>query len=214
MTLIHSKRRVHLRCLPRRDCELIRSDTCLFISCFIFHPSLSALVILDTEMIGAPCLRKFSHLFQSYLPALFNNAPYSPAFRLNHLSPILSRPQTDTPSRLSLENITSTYVPLSLSLLSAVSARVNTTGHLQQVVNPLDWSVAGRDSPEGQAFVLMAYSAWGEWDWRGRDGSRDGSDGLGRVTGGEGRAVGMGLGLGWGLGLGLGAVGLGLGMLI
>ena len=114
---------------------------------------------------------------------------------------------------MSLENITSSYVPLSLSLLSAVSDRVNSSGHLQEVVNPLDWSKAGYDSPEGQAFVLMAYSAWGEWDWRGRDGSPDGGDGLGRITeGAAGRRVGVPLGRGAGLGMGL--LGLAMGVLL
>ena len=87
---------------------------------------------------------------------------------------------------MSLENITSSYVPVSLKLLSAVSDRVNSTGHLQEVVNPLDWSKAGYNSPEGQAFVLMAYSAWGEWNWRGRDGSPACGVGVGGVSGGGG----------------------------
>lgn len=127
---------------------------------------------------------------------------------------------TLTTSRLSLENITSQYVPTALNLLSAVSDRVNSTGHLQEVVNPLDWSSAGYNSPEGQAFVLMAYSAWGEWDWRGRNGSPDGGDGLGRVTEGKaGRRAEVrdvfglgglgGLGAMGGLGVVVGALGVG-----
>ena len=36
-------------------------------------------------------------------------------------------------------------------------------GWLTPVVNPHSFGVEGRESPEGQAFVVMMYSAWRDW---------------------------------------------------
>ncbi|KIJ53229.1 hypothetical protein M422DRAFT_58565 [Sphaerobolus stellatus SS14] len=46
----------------------------------------------------------------------------------------------------------------------------SSTGFLQPVVNPLDWSHAGSDSPEGQAFVVMMQAAWRDWVAQGSPG--------------------------------------------
>lgn len=87
--------------------------------------------------------------------------------------------------RLSTLGLTDTYVPLSLNLLSSVSRYVSngsTPGILQQVVDPLDWSKQGKDSAEGQSFVILAYAAHKTWDGAGRKGATTDGDGLGSFT--------------------------------
>lgn len=100
-------------------------------------------------------------------------------------------------------NLTNEYVPMGLQMLAAVSRNINSTGHLGQVTDPYSFSVQGEYSPEGQSFVVMAYSAYQEWDAAGRGGA-DGEgleDGAGRLGGMmgllvAGLAVGL-LGGGW-----------------
>lgn len=83
-------------------------------------------------------------------------------------------------------NLTNDYVPMGVRLLSAVSRQINETGHLGQVTDPYSFSREGDYSPEGQAFVVMAYAAYEEWDAAGREGADDSSleDGAsGRMAG-------------------------------
>lgn len=85
---------------------------------------------------------------------------------------------------------------MALNLLSSASRYVsNSTGVLEQVVDPLDWSKQGQDSPEGQSFMIMAYAAHGDWDRAGRKGATgvDG-DGLGGYTSGAVARWGAGMG--------------------
>ena len=60
--------------------------------------------------------------------------------------------------------------PPYLNVAAAAKARTwsinqvnKTTGWLQSVVNPENWRQAGSDSPEGQSFVIMLYSAYRDW---------------------------------------------------
>ncbi|GFZ50987.1 hypothetical protein JCM24511_08745 [Saitozyma sp. JCM 24511] len=113
--------------------------------------------------------------------------------------------------RLSTLNITNNYVPAALTLLSGVSDKVNSTGYLTQVVNPNSFGAQGTESPEGQSFVIMAYSAFKEWEQRGQSGFNGSGDplGMGSAAGRRvGPVLGLGLESGWGWMLGLG-VGLG-----
>lgn len=93
---------------------------------------------------------------------------------------------------------TNDYVPMGLRLLAAVSRKVNDTGHLTQVTDPYSFSVQGDYSPEGQSFVVMAYSAYQEWDAAGREGAdgEDLEDGAARLGGMMGLlAAGLVIGL-------------------
>ncbi|WVQ84742.1 hypothetical protein IAT38_006899 [Cryptococcus sp. DSM 104549] len=90
--------------------------------------------------------------------------------------------------RLSTLNITSSHVTSSLSLLSAASSYVNSTGYLTQVVNPLDFTKQGTESPEGQSFLILGYAAHKDWDAAGRQGHTE-DDGLGKNSQ-AGRSVG------------------------
>lgn len=73
--------------------------------------------------------------------------------------------------RLSTLNLTNAYVNMSLTLLSAASNNVNSTGYLTQVTNPNSFSVQGTVSPEGQSFVILAYSAYNQWAAQGSPGN-------------------------------------------
>lgn len=86
---------------------------------------------------------------------------------------------------MSTMNLTNSYVPMGLRLLAAVSRNVNETGHLGQVTDPYSFSRQGDYSPEGQSFVVMAYSAYDEWDAAGRQGAdgEDLEDGAARLAG-------------------------------
>ena len=79
-------------------------------------------------------------------------------------------------SRLSTLNLTNSFVDLSITLLSSVSAKVNSTGYVTQVVNPYNFGQQGAVSPEAQSFVVMAYAAYNEWDQAGRPGKGPSSD--------------------------------------
>ena len=57
---------------------------------------------------------------------------------------------------------TSTDTTLS-SNNSDVQAYFTADGWLEPVVDPLDITVQGMESPEAEAFVLMLYSAWRDW---------------------------------------------------
>jgi hypothetical protein len=46
---------------------------------------------------------------------------------------------------------------------------------LTQVVNPLDFQTQGEQSPEGQAFVVLAYAGYNDWKALGSQGG-DGKD--------------------------------------
>ncbi|ORY31626.1 hypothetical protein BCR39DRAFT_525995 [Naematelia encephala] len=76
--------------------------------------------------------------------------------------------------RLSTLNLTNDYINQSLTLLSAVSSKVNSSGYVTQVVNPTDFSTQGTQSPEAQSFLVMAYSAYDQWDKQGRPGFQSG----------------------------------------
>ncbi|AFR94210.1 hypothetical protein C343_02279 [Cryptococcus neoformans C23] len=93
--------------------------------------------------------------------------------------------------RLSTLGITNDYVDMALGLLSAASSYVNSTGYLTQVVNPLDFSKQGEESPEGQSFLVMAYAAHKDWDDAGRAG-HTGDDGLGSKSGALPQIGGLG----------------------
>ncbi|EIW72178.1 hypothetical protein M231_01851 [Tremella mesenterica] len=75
--------------------------------------------------------------------------------------------------RMSTMGLTNQYASQGIQLLSAVSAKVNSSGYLTQVVNPYDWSQTATQSPEGQSFVIMAYSAYNEWISQGQQGDSD-----------------------------------------
>ncbi|WVO19538.1 uncharacterized protein IAS62_000826 [Cryptococcus decagattii] len=93
--------------------------------------------------------------------------------------------------RLSTLGITNDYVDMALSLLSAASSYVNSTGYLTQVVNPLDFSEQGEESPEGQSFLVMAYAAHKDWNNAGRAGHTK-NDGLGPKSGALPQIGGLG----------------------
>lgn len=98
---------------------------------------------------------------------------------------------------MSLLGITNAHVPLSLNLLRNAGRYVdNSTGVLTQVVDPLDWSRQGADSPEGQMFMIMAYAAHKEWDRNGRQGNDGQGDGLGDYSSAGWRRFGVD-GKGW-----------------
>lgn len=94
-------------------------------------------------------------------------------------------------SRLSTLGITNDYVDMALGLLSAASSYVNSTGYLTQVVNPLDFSEQGEESPEGQSFLVMAYAAHKDWNNAGRAGHTN-NDGLGSKSGALPQTGGLG----------------------
>ncbi|KAL0255215.1 hypothetical protein I308_100010 [Cryptococcus tetragattii IND107] len=93
--------------------------------------------------------------------------------------------------RLSTLGITNDYVDMALGLLSAASSYVNSTGYLTQVVNPLDFSEQGEESPEGQSFLVMAYAAHKDWNNAGRAGHTN-NDGLGSKSGALPQIGGLG----------------------
>jgi hypothetical protein len=88
-----------------------------------------------------------------------------------------------TSRRLSTLNLTNDYVPFGVDMLSAVSAKVNGTGYVTQVVNPYDFTQQGAESAEAQSFVLMAYAAYNEWDKMGQPGNTAKGDPLGKDSG-------------------------------
>ncbi|WVF67288.1 hypothetical protein IAT40_002038 [Kwoniella sp. CBS 6097] len=92
--------------------------------------------------------------------------------------------------RLSQLNITDAYTPNATALLSAASTYVNSTGYLTQVVNPFDFTKQGGESAEGQSFMVMAYSAYKEWDSLGRKGVDSKDDPLGESSSGVARWAG------------------------
>ena len=107
-------------------------------------------------------------------------------------------------------NLTNTYVTSSLTLLSAVSEKVNSTGYLTQVVDPNDFTQQGSQSPEGQSFVVLAYAAYDEWDKMGRPGEvQGGKTPLGKESGAVRTA---GLAVAWSLGEAFVLAELGLGL--
>lgn len=93
---------------------------------------------------------------------------------------------------MSTLNLTNNYVPMGINMLSAVSAKVNSSGYVTQVVDPYDWSRQGGDSAEAQSFVMMAYAAYNEWDAQGRPGNQAGENPLGDESG-AGRLVASGM---------------------
>lgn len=111
-------------------------------------------------------------------------------------------------SRLSTLNITNTYANLSVTLLSAVSQKVNSTGYLTQAVNPVNFAAQGTQSPEGQSFILLAYSAYYDWVKAGKQGFSSSSSPLGSTSAAD-RAVGVMQGL-----VGVAVVGMGLAVLL
>jgi hypothetical protein len=81
---------------------------------------------------------------------------------------------------MSTLNLTDSFIPMSIQLLTAVSNHVNSTGYLTQVVNPNRFDQQGDSSPEGQSFVILAYAAYRDWVNLGRkNGPGNGSDELG-----------------------------------
>jgi rhamnogalacturonyl hydrolase YesR len=54
-------------------------------------------------------------------------------------------------------------VPAAEKARRYIVSHVDSDGWLQGVVDPLDWFQVGSKSPEGQAFVLMMYSAYRDW---------------------------------------------------
>jgi rhamnogalacturonyl hydrolase YesR len=73
--------------------------------------------------------------------------------------------------RLSTLNITNDFVPMAISLLSAVSSQVNSTGYVNQVTDPYSFSRQGDMSPEAQSFVVLAYEAYKDWETAGKQGA-------------------------------------------
>jgi hypothetical protein len=71
--------------------------------------------------------------------------------------------------------LTNAHIPFAINTLSSVSSYVNSTGYLTQVVNPLDFQSQGDSSPEGQAFVVLAYAGYEDWKAQGSQGG-DGKD--------------------------------------
>ncbi|ORX39444.1 Six-hairpin glycosidase-like protein [Kockovaella imperatae] len=78
--------------------------------------------------------------------------------------------------RLSTIGLTNAHVNMSSQLLSAVSSKVNSTGFVTQVVDPLSFGEQGKASPEAQSFLIMAYAAFNDWNSTGRAGSGDSDD--------------------------------------
>ncbi|EJT45607.1 hypothetical protein A1Q1_05944 [Trichosporon asahii var. asahii CBS 2479] len=72
--------------------------------------------------------------------------------------------------RMSTLNLTDDYVPTSLQMLAAASKNVNETGYLTHVTNPMLFKVEGSSSPEGQTFIILAYSAYKDWIAQGKKG--------------------------------------------
>ena len=71
---------------------------------------------------------------------------------------------------------------MATKLLSAASAKVNSTGYLTQVVDPLNYPFQGTQSPEGQSFIVMAYAAFNQWNASGRAGDTGSDDPLGKYN--------------------------------
>jgi hypothetical protein len=84
---------------------------------------------------------------------------------------------------MSTLNLTNDYVPMGIKMLSAVSAKVNSTGWVTQVVDPYNFVQQGAESAEAQSFVVMAYAAYDQWTKAGRQGNSGGDHPLGDESG-------------------------------
>lgn len=73
--------------------------------------------------------------------------------------------------RMSTLNLTNDYVEPSLQMLAAASRNVNDEGYLTHVTNPQLFKVEGENSPEGQTFMILAYSAYKDWVAQGKQGA-------------------------------------------
>ena len=73
---------------------------------------------------------------------------------------------------------------MSLDLLAAVSSKVNSSGYLTSVVDPYSFGQNATQSPEGQSFVILAYSAYSAWTGKGQPGNSS-SDPLGKDSGAD-----------------------------
>lgn len=87
-----------------------------------------------------------------------------------------------TAFRLSTMNVTDQWVNMGSSLLSGASNHVNSTGHLNNVVNPLAFDKEADESPEGQSFIILGYAAYKQWDQRGAPGKNVSGDPLGPAS--------------------------------
>lgn len=87
-------------------------------------------------------------------------------------------------------SLSTSYLNTSLTLLSAVSSKVNSTGYLTSVVDPENFAQQGSQSPEGQSFVVLAYAAYNDWVAMGKPGE-DVKSPLGKESG-AGRRMGLG----------------------
>jgi hypothetical protein len=105
-------------------------------------------------------------------------------------------------------NLTDDYVNFATNLLSASSSHVNSSGYLTQVVNPLDFTSQGTQSPEGQSFIVMAYAAYNDWDNAGQSGNNGSSNPLSQ-SGAEKLVAPLSMGLGWAIAGVLALTGLG-----
>lgn len=95
--------------------------------------------------------------------------------------------------RMSTLNLTNDHVEMAVDMLAGASRNVNSTGYLVNVTDPYSFHKPGTYSPEGNAFVILGYAAYNEWDEMGKPGNTRGKDPL-KAAGA--RVVGSALGVG------------------
>ncbi|CAK9787402.1 unnamed protein product [Cutaneotrichosporon oleaginosum] len=86
--------------------------------------------------------------------------------------------------RMSTLNLTNDHVDMAVSMLAGASRNVNATGFLVNVTDPYSFHKPGTYSPEGNAFVVLGYAAYNDWERMGKPGNTRGKDPL---AGGAGR---------------------------
>ncbi len=95
--------------------------------------------------------------------------------------------------RMSTLNLTNDHVEMAVDMLAGASRNVNSTGYLINVTDPYSFHKPGTYSPEGNAFVVLGYAAYNDWDKMGKPGNTRGKDPL---KGGSGRVAASALGVG------------------
>ncbi|GMK56851.1 hypothetical protein CspeluHIS016_0306910 [Cutaneotrichosporon spelunceum] len=80
--------------------------------------------------------------------------------------------------RMSTLNLTNDHVDAATRMLAGASRNVNSTGYLTNVTDPYSFYKPGTYSPEGNAFVILGYAAYKDWEKMGKPGNTRGKDPL------------------------------------
>ncbi|BEJ15350.1 hypothetical protein CspHIS471_0411170 [Cutaneotrichosporon sp. HIS471] len=101
--------------------------------------------------------------------------------------------------RMSTLNLTNDHVDASTKMLAAASRNVNSTGYLNNVTDPYSFHRPGTSSPEGNAFVVLGYAAYNDWEKMGKPGNTRGKDPLSGARRAGASLVGVVLAVGVGV---------------